>query len=114
MSAVDYVPTTFLPVMFDEEATAHIKIVESAEAQSLVDETTKVLANPPGHERLVRNQLLNLQMETAGYAMLKPGVPAIHLHYRGPQVGDDGRLAISGMVTFNLIEIQEYQAVDAA
>ena len=111
MSAVDYVPTTFLPVMFGEEATAHIKIVESAEAQSLVDETTKVLANRPGHEKLVRNQLLSLQMETARYAMLKPGIPAIP---RGPQVGDDGRLTISGMVTFNLIEIQEYQAVDAA
>ena len=111
MSAVDYVPTTFLPVRFGEEATAHIKFVESAEAQSLVDETTKVLANRPSHEKLVRNQLLRLQMETARYAMLKPGIPAIP---RGPQVGDDGRVRVGGMATFDLIEVEDYQAVDAA
>ena len=46
--------------------------------------------------------------------MLKPGIPAIHLLYRGPQVGDDGRVRVGGMVTFYLIEAEDYQAASAA
>ena len=51
--------------------------------------------------------------ETARYAILKVGVTAIHLHYRGPQVGDDGRLPAGAMITYYLIEVDEYQEMVA-
>jgi hypothetical protein len=41
--------------------------------------------------------------------VLKPGTQAIHLHYRGPQVPDDGHMPSSGMVTLYLIEVEDYQ-----
>jgi hypothetical protein len=31
------------------------------------------------------------------------------MHYRGPNVGDEGQMPIGGMVTFYLIEVEEYQ-----
>ena len=105
----NYVLTTFSPAMFGEQATAHIKIVPKEEAESYVTEHTRIVATRVSHDRLARNQLPGANEETARYAMLKPGVTAIHLHYRGPQIGDDGKLPISGMCTFYLIEVEEYQ-----
>lgn len=104
----DYVLTTFSPAMFGERATAHIKIIAKDEATALISERTKIVATRVSHDRLARNQLLGADRETARYAMLNPGVTAIHLHYRGPQIGDDGHLPASGMVTFYLIEVEEY------
>lgn len=108
MPNADYVLTTFSPAMFGEGATAHIKIIEKSEAQSLIDKHTKIVATRVSHDRLARDQLKGADEETARYAMLKAGVTAIHLHYRGPQIGDDGRLPTGGMCTFYLIEIDEY------
>jgi hypothetical protein len=105
----NYILTTFSPAMFGEKATSHIRIIDAEEAQSLVDENTKVVATRVSHDRLARTQLQGAAEETARYAMLKPGVTAIHLHYRGPQVGDDGRLPMGGMVTYYLVEVTEYQ-----
>ena len=51
--------------------------------------------------------------ETARYATLKGGVTALHLHYRGPQVGEDGRMPTGGMVTYYLVEVDEYQEMVA-
>lgn len=104
-----YVLTTFSPAMFGEGATAHIKIIDHAKAQSMVDQHTKIVATRVSHDRLARTQLTGAAEETARYAMLKGGICAIHLHYRGPQVGDDGRLPAGGMVTYYLIEVDEYQ-----
>jgi len=104
----DYVLTTFSPAMFGEKATAHIKIVDAAKAQSHVDNRTKIVATRVNHDRLARTQLPGCDPETARYGMLKPGVTAVHLHYRGPQVGDDGIVPIGGMVTFYLIEVEDY------
>jgi hypothetical protein len=95
--------------MFGEGATAHIKIVSQEEAQSRVNEHTKVVATRVSHDRLARTQLNGPADETARYAQLKPGVTAIHLHYRGPQIADDGRMPLGGMCTFYLIEVEEYQ-----
>ncbi|WP_380874275.1 hypothetical protein ACFB49_46850 [Sphingomonas sp. DBB INV C78] len=114
MPQVDYVLTTFSPAMFGEGATAHIKIIEAEEARSLVDTDTKIVATRVSHDRLAHAQLPGASEETARYAMLKPGVCAIHLHYRGPQVGDDGKLPVGSMVTFYLIEVEEYQVPEAA
>lgn len=82
---VDYVLTTFTPAMFGEGATAHIKIVEAAETQSLVDRNTRIVATRVSHDRLARNQLKGMAQDTARYATLKGGVTAIHIHYRGPK-----------------------------
>ena len=109
----DYVLTTFSPAMFGEGATAHIKIVDAAQAQSLVDRNTKIVATRVSHDRLARTQLSGAADETARYAMLKGGITAIHLHYRGPQVGDDGRLPAGAMITYYLIEVDEYQEMVA-
>ena len=99
--------------MFGEGATAHIKIVDAAEAQSMIDKNTKIVATRVSHDRLARTQLLGAADETARYAMLKGGVTALHLHYRGPQVGDDGRLPAGAMITYYLIEVDEYQEMAA-
>ena len=66
--SVDYVLTTFSPAMFGEGATAHIKIVDAANAQSLIDKNTKIVATRVGHDRLARNQLTGMAGETARYA----------------------------------------------
>lgn len=105
----DYILTTFSPAMFGERATAHIKVIQKAEAEGYIDQHTKIVATRVSHDRLARNQLPGANDETARYAMLKPGVTAIHMHYRGPQIGDDGKLPLSGMCTFYLIEVEEYQ-----
>lgn len=105
----DYILTTFSPAMFGEGATAHIRILDLDQAQSLVERTTKVVASRVSHDRLAKNQFPDASEGTARYAVLKPGMTAIHLHYRGPQVGDDGSIPIGGMVTCYLIEVEEYQ-----
>ena len=76
--------TAFSPAMFGEGATAHIKIVDAATAQSLIGKNTKFVATRVSHDRLARTQLLGAEDETARYAILKGGVAALHLHYRGP------------------------------
>jgi hypothetical protein len=95
--------------MFGEGATAHIKIITADEAKSRVGETTRIVATRVSHDRLARNQLQGAHVETARYAQLTPGICAIHMHYRGPNVGDEGQMPIGGMVTFYLIEVEEYQ-----
>jgi len=111
MTSANYVLTTFSPAMFGEGATAHIKIISKEDAQSRVGDTTKIVATRVSHDRLARDQLSGANSETARYATLNPGVCAIHMHYRGPNVGDDGRLPLGGMVTFYLIEVDEYQEI---
>ena len=106
---IDYVLTTFSPAMFGEKATVHIRIISPEEAQSVVTDSTRIVATRTGHERLARNQFPGASSETARYAMLKPSVNAIHLHYRGPQVPESGEMPMGGMVTFYLIEAEEYQ-----
>ena len=108
----DYVLTTFSPAMFGTGATAHIRIIEAGEAQKLVGEETKIVATRVSHDRLARKQVPGTAAETARYAQLTPGTLAIHLHYRGPQIGDDGNLPLGGMVTFYLIEVEDYQQPD--
>jgi hypothetical protein len=108
----DYVLTTFTPAMFGEGATAHIRIVPREEALKLVDQHTRVAATRVSHERLAKAQFPGVAEETARFAMLKPGVTAIHILYRGPQVPDDGTLPVGGTVMFYLIEVEEYQTAD--
>lgn len=107
---INYILTTFSPAMFGEAATAHIRIISKEEATDLVSDVTKIVATRTGHERLAKNEFPGASDETARYAMLKPGVNAVHIHYRGPQVPDDGTMPIDGMVTFSLIEATNYQS----
>jgi len=108
----DYILTTFSPAMFGEGATAHIKVVELAEAQALVHEHTRIVATRVPHDRLARTQFPGAASETARYANLRPGVVAVHMHYRGPNVGEDGRLPVGGMITPYLLEVEEYQVAE--
>ena len=114
MHYADYILTTFSPAMFGEQATAHIRIVPKDEADRLVGPSTRIVATRVSHERLAKRQFPPAADETARYAMLKPGIAAIHLHYRGPQVADDGHLPTGGMVTFYVIDTEEYQDADRA
>ena len=98
--------------MFGEKASAYVRIVRAGEAQQLVGAATKVVATRISHEKLARNQFPHANLETARYAMLKPGTSAVHLQYRGPQVPDSGDMPIGGMVTFYLIEVEEYQELE--
>lgn len=106
---INYILTTFSPAMFGEKATTHIRIISPEEATSLVDGSTRIVATRTSHERLARSQFPAASEDTARYAMLKPDTCAIHLHYRGPQVPDDGSMPMGGMVTFYLIETTEYE-----
>jgi hypothetical protein len=106
---IHYVITTFSPAMFGEKATSHIRIIPTDEARALIDQDTKVVATRLSHERLARHQLPGAHPETHRYAMLKPGVNALSLHYRGPQIPDNGDIPLGAMVTFYLIEVEEYQ-----
>lgn len=95
--------------MFGEGATVHMKIVDNATAQELVDANTAIVATRPTHERLARNCFPGAREETARYATMKPGVCALHLHYRGPPIPDSGAMPIGGMVNFYLIDVDDYQ-----
>lgn len=105
---INYVLTTFSPAMFGEGASAAIRVMSPVEARKLIGDDTKVVATRISHERLARSQFPTVHEETARYAQLKPGVNAIHLHYRGPQVPDSGELPAGAMVTHYLIEVTEH------
>jgi hypothetical protein len=113
MSRVDYILTTFSPAMFGTGATVHIKPITLEEARELVDAETRVSATRVSHDRLARLQFPGVDEETARYAQLKPGTRAIHLHYRWPQMPDTGEMPLGGMVTFYLVEPDEYQEAEA-
>lgn len=44
--------------------------------------------------------------------MLKPGITATHLHYRGPQIDERRKLRMSGITSFYLIEVEDYVDVE--
>lgn len=104
----DYVLTTFSPAMFGEKATTHVRAISKEVADKMVTPHTKLVATRPTHDRLARNQFSALDEQTARYAQLRPGTVAIHLQYRGPNIDDDGVIPFGGMVTFTLIETEEY------
>lgn len=110
----DYILTTFSPAMFGEGASVLIRVLAFEEASSLVTTETRVVTTRPSHERLAKNQFPSALGETARYAQLKPGVNAIHLHYRGPEVPDSGELPIGSMVTFYLVETEAYHSAEPA
>lgn len=112
MNSIDYVLTTFSPAMFGERARANIRIISKEEATDLVGPETRIVATRVSHDQLAR-QLFPAAGQSARYAMLKPGVQAVQVHYRGPQVPDSGELPTGGMVTFYLVEVDEYQEGDA-
>lgn len=114
MKHIDYILTTFSPAMFGEGATAHIRLVADDEAQALVTPETRIVATRVSHEQLAKTCFPAASSETQRYAMLRPGVNAIHLHHRGPQVPDDGRMPVGAMVTYYLVETKAYQDLKAA
>lgn len=107
---IDYILTAFSPAMFGEKATAHIRIVPLEQARAAVDDRTRIMATRPTHERLARNQFPGVAPDVVRYASLHGGVNALHLHYRGPPIADDGHLPVGGMITCYLVEVEDYQA----
>jgi hypothetical protein len=99
--------------MFGEGATVHIRPIALEEARKLVSEDTGISATRVSHDRLARVHFPNAHEETARYAQLKPRTTAIHLHYRGPQVPDSGEMPVSSMVTFYLIEAEQYHEAES-
>lgn len=106
---INYVLTAFSPAMFGQRATTHISIISLEEAKSLVNENTRLMATRITHEKLGRGVFPNLSPEPTRYADLRPGVNAIHLHYRGPPLDQSGELPPGSVVTPYLIEVQEFQ-----
>lgn len=107
---INYILTAFSPAMFGEAASAHIKLISIEEARQLISDETRIMATRTTHERLARNQFPSAHDEVTRYANLKPGVNAIHLHYRGPLIPDDGSIPMGGQVSAYLIEVDEYVA----
>ena len=105
---INYILTTFSPAMFGEGAVAAIRMISTKEARGLVTDDTRIVATRVSHERLARSQFPAAGDETARYAQLKPGVNAIHLHYRGPQIPEDGEIPAGAMVTYYLCEVTEH------
>ena len=106
---ISHILTTFSPALFGAKATCHIKLIDAAKAQSLVDEDTRIVATRVSHERLARTLFPNASRETSRYANLKPSTNAILLHYRGPQVPDSGEMSPDAVITYYLIETEQYQ-----
>lgn len=105
---INFILTAFSPVMFGARGTCHIQLMTVEEARRLVDADTKIMASRVTHERLARNQFPGVSPDVVRFAELKPGVNALHLHYRGPMIGDDGLLPPGGFVQCYLIEAEEY------
>lgn len=108
MDHADYVITTFSPAMFGQGATAHIKMISQDDARKLIGPKTQIIATRVTHDRLARQQLPGANPETGRYANLKDGISAISLHYRGPNIPDDGTMPLGGQCTFYLIEVEDY------
>lgn len=106
---ITFILTTFSPALFGTKATCHIKLIDAATARSLVDEDTRIVATRISHERLARTLFPDAARETSRYANLKPDTNAILLHYRGPQVPDSGEMPLDAVVTYYLIETEQYQ-----
>jgi hypothetical protein len=111
---IDYVLTAFSLTMFGKGATAHIKALPIEEARSLVGKDTKILAPRVSHERFAKLQIPEATGGFTRYVELSPGVNVIHLHYRGPQLAEDGHLPSGGAVTAYLIEVEDYHEPDEA
>lgn len=108
MSNVDYVLTTFSPAMFGDGATVHIRVLPTNEAKNLISEETEIVASRVSHELLARHEFPRAAPGVKRYATLKPGMSAIHLHYRGPAIPDTGEMPERGIITLYLIEVDEY------
>lgn len=104
----NFVLTTFSPAMFGEKASIYLKVIGEDEAQALIHKHTQIIATRITHERLARGLFPNAG-QTARYANLTPGTVSIHIHYRGPMIPDSGEIPFGGMVTYFLIEVEEYQ-----
>lgn len=106
---INYVLTAFSPAMFGHKATAHISIISLDEARALVDRNTRLMATRVTHEHLGRVLFPNISPEPTRYADLRPGVNALHLHYRGPPLSISGDLPQGAVVTPYLIEVEDFQ-----
>lgn len=106
---INYILTAFSPAMFGQKATTHISIISLEEARAMVDGHTRLMATRVTHERLGRHLFPNISPEPTRYADLRPGVNALHLHYRGPPLPDNGELPQGAVVTPYLIEVEAFQ-----
>lgn len=108
---INFILTSFSPGMVGEKGTMHIRAIQMHEAQALVDEDTKILATRIPHERLARGLFPKVSSELARFVSLREGVNALFLQYKGPQLGEDGKIPFGAVVTPYLIEVEEYQCV---
>lgn len=108
---INFILTNFSPAMVGEKASLHIRALQVHEAQALVDGNTKILATRIPHERLARGMFPNADPELARFVSLKDGVNALFLQYKGPQLGEDGKIPFGATVIPYLIEVENYQCV---
>jgi hypothetical protein len=106
---IDYILTTFSPAMFGDRATTHIRLVDRDEAMRLASDRTQVVATRFTHERLAKLQFPHSSNVPTRYANMRPGVNAIAIHYRGAPLPDSGEVPPGSVVTFYLIEVEDYQ-----
>ena len=95
--------------MFGERSAIYLRTIPLDEARSLVDDRTQIVSNRVTHERLARNLFPNVSHDLARFANLRPGVTALHIHYRGAPLDDTGRVPEGSVVTIYLIEPEPYE-----
>ena len=93
--------------MFGESAGIFMRIITKAEAKKLIDDETQIVATRESHENMAKHLFGSRRVVRT--ADLSPGRSAVLIHYRGPPVGDDGHTAKNAVITYYLIEVEEYE-----
>lgn len=105
---VNYILTTFSPTMFGESASIFMRTVPKKEAKELIGSETQIVATRESHENLAKNLFGPYRVIRS--ADLSPDRSAILIHYRGPPVQDDGHTPKGAVLTYYLIEVEEYHS----
>lgn len=103
----DYILTTFSPTMFGGDASIYMKTITKEEAKERISDSTQIVATRDSHSNMARH--LFGDRRSIRNADLSPGKCAVLIHYRGPPVKDDGHTPKGAVITYYLIEVEEYE-----
>jgi hypothetical protein len=102
----NYILTTFSPTMFGNAISLYMKTITEDEAKSHVDDSTQIVASRESHSNMAAR--LFGQRNSIRHADLGPDRSAILIHYRGKPVCDSGIIPPDAVITYYLLETEEY------
>lgn len=105
-SPVEVILTTYSVTMFGPKASIHQQEIDEATMLSLIGPDTQIVATRQSHESMAKQLCGDLPVTR--FADMSPDSSAIAIHYRGAPISETGQLADGGVVTYYLIESEDY------